>query len=269
LLAILPDSPARRFVLDAPGSRRDFGFWISVAAFFFNWHRIALDQSFGLNWDVLWSLSIEEQFYFLYPLLLVVCANRRRLVAVLAGLWGLGILASLVLGHFFPGQWLVLFTNSFTGFEAIALGCLVFVAHQANFWSGHDRALRWIGAVSLVIAYTVTDLGRSSGQIWGPTWISLSAAALLLGLARWRVPDNNVTRLLARPGQLSYGIYLWHALAIGLCWNLLPRLNFAGESALVMAVAWVFAALSARWIEGPAYQRWGNHEIDPVTFVEV
>jgi hypothetical protein len=80
---------------------------------------------------------------------------------------------------FFPSSWLASFTNSFTGFEAIALGCLVFVAHQSGLGQGRGRLLRWMGAISLVLAYTLTDLGRASGQLWGPSWVSLSAAPSL------------------------------------------------------------------------------------------
>jgi peptidoglycan/LPS O-acetylase OafA/YrhL len=257
-LAIWPPSPARSFFLDDPHSSHGGEFWVSVGCFFFNWYRIGAGGGFGLHWDVLWSLAIEEQFYLFYPVLLLACAGRRRLVPALLVVWGSGPVARLLIESQYPRQWLPSFTNSFTGFEAIALGCLAFLSHHSGWFRRYARPLRYAGLVSGVIAYLVTDLAFERSQVWGPSWIGLSVATILVGAAdlAWDAPGwrDRLARALARPGQLSYGLYLWHALAIGLLWTWLGNFSFSVDAALLTAVAYGLAWSSARWIEEPAYR---------------
>jgi peptidoglycan/LPS O-acetylase OafA/YrhL len=46
----------------------DFGFWFCIPTFMFNWFMTFSTAFYSNHWLLLWSLSVEEQFYFLYPL---------------------------------------------------------------------------------------------------------------------------------------------------------------------------------------------------------
>ena len=61
------------------GARYDFWFWISLPLFFLNWV-ICLSPGgdFGLQWGILWSLAVEEQFYALYPWILKFARKNNR-----------------------------------------------------------------------------------------------------------------------------------------------------------------------------------------------
>ncbi len=61
-------------------------FWLSVFTFTFNWLGAQGEGLFfgtGFHWDLLWSLSIEEQFYLFYPWILKSLKNTKRLTLVL------------------------------------------------------------------------------------------------------------------------------------------------------------------------------------------
>jgi len=76
------------------------------------------------NWDVLWSLSIEEMFYLFFPLVCLVLLRWRRGTALLGAL----LLCFVVMGPFARTVWtanLVWQSDSYlSGMSGIALGCL-------------------------------------------------------------------------------------------------------------------------------------------------
>jgi peptidoglycan/LPS O-acetylase OafA/YrhL len=73
------------------------------------------------NWDVLWSLSVEEMFYLFFPLVCVVLRRTKRLVAFLPTFVVLGPFARTVWSHGNP-VWQEY--SYLGGMDAIELGCL-------------------------------------------------------------------------------------------------------------------------------------------------
>ena len=71
------------------------------------------------NWDVLWSLSVEEVFYLAFPLIARVFGRGKLFVAILLGFVALGPVARTVLAH---GNETWREYSYFGGMDAIALG---------------------------------------------------------------------------------------------------------------------------------------------------
>jgi peptidoglycan/LPS O-acetylase OafA/YrhL len=189
---------------------------------------------FGTNMGFLshtWSLSLEEQFYVVWPAVFTLTIGHRR--AMLAIL-GVGLMAGLA------SRILVSDAEQFylphTRMDAIVLGCVIALMRF--------RAPRW----SVIAAWAVVGwvVVAQPDQRVGLTAATIAAALIVTGSR----PGVLSWRPLVRTGELSYGLYLWHfAPAI-----ILAPLAWSGDpsaQATVFVVAFALALLSERFIEKP------------------
>ena len=201
-----------------------------VAALFYyaNWHFIASDQSYfaGLSGASplrhTWSLAIEEQFYFVWPVLLLVLlrlgALRRRWV-LLAGAAGLTALSAWAMAHAFDPE---APSRAYYGSDGRAQQLLVGVLLAVALYGlarAAPRTSRFWGVVSLIgLVALLVSFNRFSDQAGyyykgGALLVALFTAVLIAGLERG--PSGGVAKLLslgpvAWLGRISYGVYLWH-----------------------------------------------------------
>ncbi len=210
-----------------------------------------------------WSLSVEEQFYLLFPLLLVIgwylvrrVRTARHAPLVLVGLVGVISLGLSILGasgFVVPGApWLLGFYSPFTRAWEFAFGALL-----ALFMAQRAAPTRRVstGAGVLGAALVLLSLFVITGETPFPGYWALLPVlgALLLILAGFD-EGNVVSRALAvgpavKVGDWSYSIYLWHWPMIvftGLLWPGQPAL-------LVLAAALSFgpSLASYAWVEQP------------------
>lgn len=200
-----------------------------------------------------WSLSVEWQFYLVYPLFLLLCRrlspSRGRLLAT--ALW-VALLASLALSAWFAH------VRPATGFfvlparawEMLA-GSLVFLygrVLQDALGTRGRRALEVFGLGLLLLSLFLVDAATP----WPGYWALLPVLGTVLVL----VADNgrralSAARSLQAIGLWSYSIYLWH-------WPIVVAFDQAG---LLSSPAWIVAGvalsvltgwLSYRWIEQPS-----------------
>jgi peptidoglycan/LPS O-acetylase OafA/YrhL len=163
------------------------------------------------NWDILWSLSVEEMFYLFFPL----AARLLRKQWLLAPLLALFVIAGPFarMKNFNPNP--VWREYSYLGgMDAIALGCLT-----AMFLSKNEISSAWICFCTIVgSAFLIFSLGFSiQGYRWGLGRNGLNFSILAVGVclliaaasqSSWRSP-RALWPLLAL-GQRSYEIYLTH-----------------------------------------------------------
>jgi peptidoglycan/LPS O-acetylase OafA/YrhL len=170
---------------------------------------------------VTWSLSVEEQFYLLWPVVVLLLGCRLRGVVFGVCLAAIAARAVVILTL---GDWAhVANMATFCRMDSLALGSLL--AHYVRSDGFHLRAWKsttsvgtWIG-LPLLIAWLSFGAGRSS-PIFAAFGYSLSAIcfACLLGMVICR-NSNPVKRILESSllvwfGKYSYGLYLYHMLVL-------------------------------------------------------
>jgi peptidoglycan/LPS O-acetylase OafA/YrhL len=239
----------------------------TVAALFYiaNFaERIGLDV--GASYAHAWSLSIEEQFYFVWPAVLIFGLLRmppkKRRASLFLGV--VGSLLMLVVGqrliegnYFLPSGHLV----------PLAIGALAADLWMFGMPERLDRALKRpiAGFFSIaVIAALVTSVDLATAAEWAMPATGVVAGVLILHVA---LNERSApSRLLALApvewlGRRSYGLYLYHRTITGLVPALWVdvRLLYAGPLALALSLA--VAELSYRFVERPARRR-GNAWLD-------
>ncbi|MGZ4590360.1 MAG: acyltransferase family protein [Oryzihumus sp.] len=192
----------------------------------------------------MWSLSLEEQFYLVWPavlLLLLRRVSRRAITSMLLAATGLaaGWHACLIV----RGESLPRLTYSPDArFDALLAGCLVGLLIRP----GNGRILRAgavLGTVVLALAC------RTQGIVSLPLALEVTAAAAALLVARAATLSSGGV-LACSPlrgiGRISYGLYLWHyPIALTFAPLMPPVLAFA----LTLPTATLIAFLSWRVLE--------------------
>jgi peptidoglycan/LPS O-acetylase OafA/YrhL len=248
------------FVVPAIFPDDSFGtvYAISFALFVGNWICVASGLPFSVA-SPLWSISVEEQFYLGWPLLLRVF-GMHRIKQIAIGMLALGLSVRVllaILGVEGAGVW----CNTFARLDPIALGALlafVLRGRTPNLKTAHRVLLCVLAMVSwLLISKYLSKEGPTSIVSYAVS--ALASVSLLLAFL------TTNARLLYLPpftwlvhlGRISYGLYVFHLLALGLMSKVLfipvvqIPLNFERRLLLSFLLTVFLAAVSYRWLELP------------------
>jgi peptidoglycan/LPS O-acetylase OafA/YrhL len=200
---------------------------------------------------ILWSVSIEEQFYLCWPLVLRV--GVRWIVPICVALLVVSNVTRFVLLSD-PIDPESLWYNTFTRLDPIAVGALL-----ASLLAGRTLALRRstrLGFVTSALVLLVLS-GMYLKQIDKLDLLaypvaSVAALLALLGFlgADWRTPPA-----LLYLGRISYGLYVFHILAITIVRSAVDLgggfREWAVEFPIALLMTIGLASISYRWVETP------------------
>jgi peptidoglycan/LPS O-acetylase OafA/YrhL len=208
-----------------------------------------------------WSLSIEEQFYFVWPGLLALCGLaasrlRIRLVPSCLALVGLVFGASLAYSiHYSAESGAAAYFSSLSRAWELALGALTCLALRATKRPPVGvvaSVLGWLalGAVMLSV-FVIDDTSPFPGAI--ALLPTLATAMLLLTGSRSRRSPAALleTRPLQVVGDLSYSLYLWHWPLVVLFQLQLDREPRVPEAAVLLIAMLALAYATQRLVEEP------------------
>jgi peptidoglycan/LPS O-acetylase OafA/YrhL len=222
-----------------------------------NWMRVIDITSMG-PLPHTWSLSVEEQFYLLWPPLLIILIRRLRAQRTfLVLLLMISMVASYraILWHG-EGSWHRIYNGTDTRFDELLMGCAAAFMLQ-NAWSrkyGFRESLKYLSFPSalFIAALTFQPMSHRIMCLYGWVLIELSAVIIIC----WLVlnPEGRFQRILARQpllwmGRISYGLYLWHFPIFAK----LEQLQLPGvpKTMLMFACTFAVAAFSYYFIEKP------------------
>jgi peptidoglycan/LPS O-acetylase OafA/YrhL len=166
-----------------------------------------------------WSLSVEEQFYAVWPIVVLLSSEK-----VLTYISGAVIAAAIALRCLYspdPGGVLVYVWTPFR-MDSLALGALAAILYRNRSWlASLDRWLVPVGAAAAAaVAGFCVAAGSTSGdtvlmQRFGFTLIGVACTCVVLRCASRSGSGDLLSRLmgskpLRRLGTVSYGLYLLH-----------------------------------------------------------
>jgi peptidoglycan/LPS O-acetylase OafA/YrhL len=232
----------------------------------------------------LWSLSVEEWFYFFWPALLLVglrTARRQRWLLALAAAWAAAWLALRLSGEVVGVDWNredpfagtdvpyaaeVAYRMASMRFDMLIAGCLlaVGVRHMALLPDG--EVPRWLGPTAAAGAAVLGAELILAGRVdvfdpFGSVGFNLALLGVVPIVAWVHLrPSGPLGTALSQPlvvwvGRRSYGLYLWHEVL-----NVLTP-NPGGKAATLVRTAALFGAslgaaeLSWRFVESPFLRR--------------
>jgi peptidoglycan/LPS O-acetylase OafA/YrhL len=228
---------------------------------------MALKETAGPGWmGGTWSLAIEEQFYLVLPLLILL-VPRRALLYVVALLG----LAAPVLRCLWPG--FHAFVNMPWRADSFLAGvALAILVRSRRFMALVELQRRIIfilfsillgGAIIMLLA----NFHTSPRDHYNHSWLAgLYAVFILIAISEAERPIGKALKspILVWIGTVSYGVYLFHGVVLGLLFSWLrghqPCINTladAGVTFLALSLTLALAALSYYFFERP-FLRYGH-----------
>jgi peptidoglycan/LPS O-acetylase OafA/YrhL len=222
-----------------------------------------LGASLTLAWAVLWSISVEEAFYLVYPFCAIVLRSEKLLFAVLCTVTLAGPYVrwnGCLFGSYGPQVGWDANLFAYVGcFDLMDIGAIAAIA-ACRWPDGIPRNyvpfLKAAGAVLALFAYLFLKVREHPAL--GPSLVGIGAAAMLYAASCPGETGPRRSTLLGRTGSLSYEIYLFHAIIQLLLMQVLPRPSGVGAyvvCAAVMAVTYLVSAGVARVFSRPL-NRW-------------
>lgn len=217
----------------------------AVAFYVANW--VALDGHPLGPLRHTWSLAVEEQFYILWPIVLILV--RRWQIAFTLAVCGaaLSIAERLVV---WDGSQRSAF-RVYYGTDGASVGLLLGCALALWLTAGRRLPVGRLTAVTGValLVYALSLEGMRSSYVTVPIIAAVAGVMLLAylmsGTGRGRAL---CLRPLRQTGRISYGMYLWH---VPILWVIEPRIGGVLLAVVCFPLTYAVALLSWRWVEQP------------------
>lgn len=232
----------------------------------------------------LWSLSVEEWFYFFWPAALMIglatFRRQRWLIGLAAGCAAMWMGIRLYSGFIgvdwktttpfagtnvdYAGE--VIFRMSLLRFDMLLAGCLLAIFLRRLQVRPDGPRPRWLAPAAVVgTTILLAQILLSDRVAFFAPWSSVGFNLALLGIVPmvawiYLVPSSRPVKFLSLPllvwiGRRSYGIYLWHEVVNVLVPAPVGKPAILLRAAILGVITLGVAELSWRFIESPFLRR--------------
>jgi peptidoglycan/LPS O-acetylase OafA/YrhL len=182
------------------------------------WHNVLMEKAGYFNYclNIFWSLSVEEIFYLMFPL---VCLGLKKTRFILLFWFVLIIISPIYRSHYTNNEIIALY-GYFSCFDAIAMGCVAAIISQKIQFQGWLRRVLLCGA-GLLIAGVYLYNGIMENVVMGVSLMVIGVAIFLISVRDDGINKNNDStslfgRLVSWFGRNSYELYLFHIIVLAL-----------------------------------------------------
>ena len=193
----------------------------------------------------LWSVSVEEQFYLLWPLA-VSKASRRQILAICVVLIVIAFAWRSLVQRLVAHPHDLIWNGTFSHLDTLSYGIILAIVGIGRYLSKWMR----LGLTALGLsAWFIAANFRTRGDVM----MAFAAIGSLL-ILRASIGFPIRSRILIKLGTVSYGLYVYHELFVHLLSRAFPKpsyLGFIGWWLSCMGCTILAALASYRWLESP------------------
>ena len=240
--------------------------WWGALGYVANWQQIGARSSYFANADPplfqhLWSLAVEEQFYVVWPLLVIALyrVGRHGAVTVGAGLLASASVVAMVVLHRVDPSRAYLGTDTHSFGLLVGAVVAVWVVRRSALAPMRHRAgpTAWLLLVLLLAAMVLVDGTAAYPYLGGIAAFSVGVGLLVgrITTARGMLPVLLSAVPLVWLGRRSYAIYLWHWPFVVIAADVLAGHADLVRGAVVVVLTLLVAELSWWLLERPIRER--------------
>jgi peptidoglycan/LPS O-acetylase OafA/YrhL len=255
--------------------------WPSFLLFLQNWPVVISGVPRNPSLVHLWSLAIEEQFYLIWPFVILFIPSPRAILRVFACLIIVIMTTRTIVFLHYPSSQTPNYFNTFFRVDSLIVGALLCQLHVAG-TKIPAQAVRILALVLLILIIAGNSLVKNvlpANPFNGTIGYTLFALLFACLLHICMMPGNRaITRLFEYPflrfcGKISYGLYVLHYLIIQspetkmLYWGMTrwpghANLIFALSMTVSLLLSFLLATLSFYYFES-FFLRLKSHSIPP------
>ena len=211
------------------------------ALMFWRNYETSASSAFGIHF---WSLSIEEQYYLVWPAILILLGGRRACWIAIVGACSVGTWRSTHPADLTSQMFVYSLATQYRA-DGLLLGCAAALIPRR--WSIKAFDHRWMFAVSIFGIALCIPIYHVYGPIGESALVAFAIWSTVNYLDRFpRIGRVLESRVLVQIGIMSYSLYVWQQMAFAM----LPEANAIQSLFKVVALA-AIASISYYAIERP------------------